>query len=150
VRTAIERRDGDTDLQLDEDVVNSLFNDLQTQGPLLVYANLAGIRDADPGMQRLADQAPWTGKLGPTAATAYADGGSVRIEDFSKTLGGSFTSSELPLGATPSPFKIDSSGAATLIPEPGPVRTLLTAMAPISGEATASSDEVRLHVTLGG
>jgi hypothetical protein len=149
VRTAIERRDGDTDLQLDEDVVNSLFNDLQTQGPLLAYANLAGIRDADPGMQRLADQAPWTGKLGPTAATAYASGG-VRIEEFSKTTSGNFTSSELPFGATPSSFKIDSSGVATLIPAPGPIRTLLTAMAPISGEATASSDEVRLHVTLGG
>jgi hypothetical protein len=150
VRTAIERRDSDTDRQLDEDVVNSLFNDLQTQGPLLVYANLAGIRDADPGMQQLADQAPWTGKLGPTAATAYAEGGSVRIEDFSKTGSGSFTSGELPLGATPSPFRIDSSGAATLIPEPGPIRTLLTALAPISGEATASSDEVRLHVSVGG
>jgi hypothetical protein len=150
VRKAVERRDGDTDLQLDEDVVNSLFNDLQTQGPLLVYASLAGVRDADPGMRQLADQAPWTGKLGPTAATAYAEGGSVRIEDFSKTSSGSFTSSELPLGATPSPFRIDSSGAATLIPQPGPIRSLLTALAPISGEATASSDEVRLHVTLGG
>jgi hypothetical protein len=150
VQTAIERRDGDTDRQLDEDVVNSLFDDLQTQGPLLVYANLADIRDADPGMQQLADQAPWTGKLGPTAATAYADGGVVRIEDFSKTSGGDLTSDELPLGTTPSPFTIDASGAATLIPKPGPIRTLLTSLAPISGEATASSDEVRLHVTVGG
>jgi hypothetical protein len=150
VRTAIERRDGDTDRQLDEDVVDSLFNDLQTQGPLLVYANLARIRDADPGMRQLADQAPWTGKLGPTAATAYASGGRVRMEGLSKTGSGSFSSSELPLGGTPSPFTIDASGAATLIPETGPIRTLLTALAPISGEATASSDEVRLHVTLGG
>jgi hypothetical protein len=150
VRAALQRRDGDTDLQLDEDVVNSLFDDLQTQGPLLVYANLAGIRDADPGMRQLADQTPWTGKLGPTAATAFASGGGVRIEDFSKTTSANFTSGELPFGTTPSAFKIDPSGAAALIPQPGPIRTLLTELAPISGEATGSSNEVRLHVTVGG
>jgi hypothetical protein len=150
VRTAIERRDGDTDRQLDEDVVDSLFNDLQTQGPLLVYANLAGVREVDPGMRQLAGQAPWTGKLGPTSATAYAETGAVRIEGFSKTASGNFSNTELPLGAAPSRFEIDPSAAATLIPQPGPIRTLLTALAPISGEATASSDEVRLHVSVGG
>jgi hypothetical protein len=150
VRTAIERRDGDTDRQLDEDVVNSLFNDLSSQGPLLVYANLADVRGGDPGMRQLAEQAPWTAKLGPTAATAEAENGVVKIEDFSKTSGSNFSSGELPLGSRPSRFQIDASTAASLIPKPGPVRNLLSGLGGVDGEATASSDEVQVHVTAGG
>ena len=43
VRAAIERRDGDSDEQLDEDVVNSLFDELSIEGALLVYANLQAV-----------------------------------------------------------------------------------------------------------
>ncbi len=150
VRTAIERRDGDTDRQLDEDVVNSLFDDLSSQGPLLVYANLADVRDGDPGMRQLAEQAPWTAKLGPTAATAEAENGVVKIEDFSKTSGSNFSSGELPLGSRPSRFQIDATAAASLIPMPGPVRNLLSGLGGVDGEATASSDEVQVRVTAGG
>ncbi len=149
VRAAIERRDGDTDQQLDEDVVDSLFNQLQSQGPLLVYADLDGVRKADPGMRRLARQAPWTAKLGPTAASAEAKNGAVRIEDFSKTSNSDFGSGELPIGTRPSRFEISGSSAASLIPEPGPVRGLLTGLTPMRGVATASSDEVHLEVTVG-
>jgi hypothetical protein len=149
VRTAIERRDGDSDRQLDEDVVESLFNQLATQGPLLVYADLASVREADPGLRSLARQAPWTGRLGPTAATARAVRGSMQIDDFSKTTSGDFSSTELPIGSAPSPFTITAASAAPLIPQPGAIRTLLIGLAPVSGAATASSDEVRFHVTVG-
>ena len=148
VRTAIERRDGNSDQQLDEDVVESLFNGLTTQGPLLVYANLNDVRQADPGLRTLGQQAPWTGLLGPTAATARAVDGSLRIEDFSNTTGGEFSSSDLPLGTEPSHFSISVSGAASLLPL-GPTRMLLAGLAPITGEATASSDQVRLQLTAG-
>jgi hypothetical protein len=149
VRTAIERRDGDSDKQLDEDVVESLFNELDPQGPLLVYADLASVRDADPGLRTLARQAPWIGKLGPTAASARAVRGSMRIEDFSKTTGADFSSTELPIGSAPSQFTITASSANLLIPQPGAIRMLLAGLAPVTGEATASSDEVRLKVTVG-
>jgi hypothetical protein len=148
VRTAIERRDGDSDKQLDEDVVDSLFNGLTTQGPLLVYANLNHVRKADPGLRTLGQQAPWTGLLGPTAATAQAVDGSLRIEEFSNTTGGEFSSGDLPLGTEPSRFAISVSGAASLLP-PGPTRMLLAGLAPMSGEATASPDQVRLQLTAG-
>jgi hypothetical protein len=150
VRAAVERRDGSTDQQLDEDVVESLFNDLDPQGPLLVYADLNQVRKADPGMRTLARLAPWTGDLGPTAATARAVGDKVRIEDFSKSTGAELSSADLPIGATASPFEITDAGAASLLPQPGPVRNLLGGLAPLSGDATASSDEVRLQVTAGG
>jgi hypothetical protein len=148
VRTAIERRDGDSDQQLDQDVVMSLFDDLTTQGPLLVYANLDDVRQADPGLRTLGRQAPWTGMLGPTAATAQAVDGSLRIEDFSNTTGGGFGSTDLPIGTKPSHFAISASSAAFLLPA-GPIRMLLAGLAPISGEATASSDQVRLQLTAG-
>jgi hypothetical protein len=148
VRTAIERRDGDSDLQLDEDVVNSLFNGLGTQGPLLIYADLAGVRKADPGLRTLGHQAPWTEMLGPTAATAQAEDGRLQIEDYSKATGGGFGSADLPIGTAPSRFEISSSSAALLLP-PGPIQMLLAGLAPMVGEATASSDEVRLNVTVG-
>jgi hypothetical protein len=150
VRAAIERRDGDTDGQLDEDVVDSLFDQLATQGPLLVYADLDAVRKADPGLRRLARQAPWTAKLGPTAATAEAQNGTVRIEDFSKTSDAKFSSGELPIGTDPSRFEIARSDTVSLIPDPGPVRGLLAGLTPVRGVATASSDEVHLEVTAGG
>jgi hypothetical protein len=148
VRSAIARRDGDKDAQLDDDAVESLFEGLEETGPLLVYADLGSVREADPGLERLAGQAPWTGKLGQTAASVRAEDGAVKIEDFSKSTE-ELTSDELPLGTKPSSFQITAESAAVLI-DPGPVRELLTGLAPISGEATASSDEVRLHVTVGG
>jgi hypothetical protein len=148
VRTAIERRDGDSDQQLDEDVVESLFDGLTTQGPLLVYANLDDVRQADPGLRALGHQAPWTEMLGPTAATAQAVDGSLRIEDFSNTIGGGFGSADLPIGTEPSHFAISASSAAFLLPS-GPTRMLLAGLAPITGEATATSDQVRLQLTAG-
>jgi hypothetical protein len=148
VRAAIQRRDGDSDRQLDEDVVRSLFDDLEEQGPLLVYAELARVREADPGLETLARQAPWTGMLGQTAATARSVRGALQIEDLSKAPGGDLSSAELPIGTAPSRFTITESTVDSLIPQPGSVRTLLGSLAPITGDATATSDEVRLHVTV--
>lgn len=147
VRTAIERRDGDSDLQLDEHVVLSLFNDLEAEGPLLVYGSLDEVREADLGLRTLGQVAPWTGKLDRTAASAQAVRGSIQIEDFSKASGEGFGSSDLPIGTEPSRFEINASVAASLIPFPGPIRMLLAGLGPVEGEATASSDDVRLRVT---
>ncbi len=150
VRTAIERRDGDSDQQLDEDVVHSIFNDLDPQGPLLVYADLAGVREADAGLRTLGNRAPWTEQLGPTGASVRAVDGSLRIQDFSKTTGGHLDSAEVPIGTEPTKFEIVPSGVPALIPGAGPVRNLLAGLGPLRGEASASADEVRLNLTAGG
>ncbi len=148
VRAAIDRRDGDSDRQLDEDVVQSLFDGLTMQGPLLVYANLDDVRQGDPGLRALGRRAPWTAMLGPTAATVQAVRGSLQVEDFSKSTG-NLTSAELPIGTEPSHFEISASSAGLLLPMPGPIRSLLAGLAPVVGEATATSDEVRLKATVG-
>lgn len=146
VRTAIERRDGDSDLQLDEDVVQGVFDELEPQGPLLVYASLDGVREADLGLRALGRGAPWTGTLNRTAATARVVDGELRIAEVSVTDGEQLESADLPIGAEPSPFEIDASAAATLIPIEGPVRGLLAGLGPVEGEATAGAEEVRLQV----
>lgn len=148
VRAAIERRDGDSDAQLDEDVVESVFDELEAQGPLLVYADLEEVREADPAVRALAQVAPWTGSLGQAAASARPQGTAVRIEVVAKATGGDLTSEDLPVGATPRSFTISPSAAGPLLPRRGPIRGLLSGLAPVQGEATASSDDVRLQATV--
>ncbi len=149
VRAAVRRRDGDRDERIDDGVVDSLFQNLDDTGPLLIYADLREIRESDPGLEQLNGPAPWTAKLGPTGASARVENSVLEIEDFSKASGGDLSSDELPLGAKPSNFVITAQSAAVLI-SAGPVRDLLLGLVPIAGEATATSDEVRLHVTVGG
>jgi hypothetical protein len=147
VRSAIARRDGDKDEQLDDDAVETLFAGLNEGGPLLVYSDLASLREADPGVEGLADQAPWTGKLGETAATVQAEGNTVQIDALSKSTE-DLTPSEPPLSADLTPFELSGATITGLI-SPGPAADLITGVAPISGEGTATSDEVRVHVTVG-
>jgi hypothetical protein len=150
VRAAIERRDGDSDQQLDEDVVKSLFDDLRIEGSLLVYANLQSVRDTDPGLRALASRVPWIGQLGQVAASAEPLAGSVRLEVAAKAPGGDLEASELPLGVAPTRFTLSSANAAGLLPgdHADPVRRLLLSLAPLAGKATASSDEVRAETAV--
>jgi len=146
VREALKRRDGDSDEQLDEDVVQSLFNGIPETGPLLVYAGLDRVREADPAVEALAGSAPWTGLLGPAAATARVENGRLAIEAYAKTTG-DLTSAQPPFG--PEPSQVAISGAAGLL-DPGPAAELLDGLAPFTALATANSDEVRGHLTVGG
>jgi hypothetical protein len=148
VRTAILRRDGDSDEQLDGDVVRSLFDELGEQGPLLVYADLAA-GGPDPGLRALRARKAWIGRLGQTAASLTVTNGALQIEVFAKTTSGDFAPSEVPIGSEPTPFYYDRTGVAAEL-QHGSLRDLLLGLAPISGEATATSDEVRVHATVGG
>jgi len=150
LRAAIERRDGDSDLQLDEDVVKSLFDELGVEGALLAYADLGVIRDADPGLRSLYSQAPWLAQLGQAAASVQPVAGSVRIDIAVKAVEGDIELAGLPVGATPTRFTISSSSAAELLParRADPVRDLLLGLAPLAGEATATADAVRAQAAV--
>jgi hypothetical protein len=148
VRAAIERRDGDRDQQLDEDVVESLFNSLDTQGPLEIYANVAALRDADPGLATLADRVQWIDSAGQAAASARAAAGSVQVEVIVK-MAESLEPSEQPFGTAPAPFSVTSSDLPSLIPRrTDPLREALSGLLPLTGEGTASEDEVRIRATI--
>ena len=147
VRIAIERRDGDSDAQLDEDVVGTALDELQNQEALLVYADLDSMRQIDRGLRRLAERSPWTGSVGEIAASAYPEGRGLGIEVVARATHGELATQELPLGATPRRFEISPASAAALVPA-GPARRLVSVLAPLQGEATASSEQVRAQALL--
>jgi hypothetical protein len=145
VRTAIERRDGDSDRQLDEDVVRSIFDKPGIAGPLLVYADLRRAREADPGLDALAAQLPWLAAAGQAAAAARPVGNALHLDAVLR-----MESNVDPAGqpfATASPsFSIADSDLSALGSQPGdPLRTLIAGLAPVSGTGTSSSEEVRLR-----
>ncbi len=149
VRAAIERRDGDRSQQLDDHSVRSLFDQLPSEGSLLVYADLRAVQDADPGLRALARQVPWIEALGQLAGSVQPMAGSVRLEVAAKSAGADLTASGLAVGEAPTRFNFSSSNAASLLSVGGPtdpLRQLLLGMAPLAVEATASSDELRAKV----
>jgi hypothetical protein len=148
VRAAIERRDGDRDQQLDEDVVESLFNSLDTQGPLLVYANMASLRDADPGLATLADREQWIDSAGQAAASVRAAAGSLQVEVVVK-MAEDLEPADQPFGTAPARFSLSSPELPSLIPRrTDPLREALSGLLPLTGEGTASEDEVRIRATI--
>jgi hypothetical protein len=152
VRAAIERRDGDSDAQLDEDVVNGVLDELRTAGPLDVYANLGEAIDSDPRLSDLASHTPWVASLDKGALTARAEGPSVRLEMVAQTDRQDLDESELPVSAAPSRFALTSAGVAAVLPRRGgpadPIVALLYGLTPMVGEATATTDEVRADLSV--
>jgi hypothetical protein len=152
VRAAVERRDGDSDAQLDEDVVHGVLDDLRTAGPLDVYANLGQAVDSDPELSELASRVPWVASLHQGALTARVEGPSVRLEMVASTDRENLAASELPVSGTPSRFALTSAGVSAVLPGRGvptdPIAALLYGLTPLVGEATATTDEVRASVSV--
>lgn len=151
VRAALERRDGDSDEQLDEDVVNGLIDELALDGPVDVYANLGNVVDDDPVLRSLASQTPWVASLGQGALSAEASGQGLRVELVARTEREPVDPDELPAGETPRSFEITQASVAVVPPRPGspdPVRDLLRGVTPLPVEATATADEIRAEAAL--
>jgi hypothetical protein len=152
VRAAVERRDGDSDAQLDEDVVNGVLDDLRTTGPLDVYANLGQAVDSDPELSELASRTPWVASLDQGALTARVEGPSVRLEMVASTDREDLDESELPVSGTPSRIGLTRAGVSAVLPGRGvptdPIVALLYGLTPLVGEATATTDEVRASVSV--
>ena len=145
VRDAIERRDGDSDRQLDEDVVRSIFGEPGIAGPLLVYADLRRAREADPSLEGLAGQQPWVAAAGQAAASARPVGNALQL-DVVVRMDSSLDPSQQPFGTATASFSIRAPEVAAPGTEPSdPLRSLIAGLAPVEGEGTSSSDEVRLR-----
>jgi hypothetical protein len=131
VRTAIERRDGDSDLQLDNDVVHSIFNDFDPQGPLLVYANVPRIAAEPEVRNHISDRAVLeSGEDAAASVRAVAD--SIEVDVVVR------------LGQEPGPSE------TTLTETPQPLRLLAPGLGALSGVGSLSGDQVRLHLKAGG
>jgi hypothetical protein len=130
VRAAIERRDGDSDEQLDEDVVRSELDELVESGPLSLYGNVAELGE-DPEVQQLISRAPWIGSADSLVASVQADLGSVEIEavvDFEESL-------------EPGDIPFEEGQ------DPDPLGFPLPGLGAVRGVGSISEDEVRLRLT---
>ena len=142
VRAALRRRDGDSDAQLDEDVVKGVLGELRIDGPLDVYANVDSVIESDPGLAAIAAGTPWLRALRQGALTARPTGAALRLEVAVRTRG-DLPESELPATGTPDPFTLTPDDVAGRLGAGDPAGALLRGITPLEGSATASADEVR-------
>ncbi|MEK6278219.1 MAG: hypothetical protein AABM29_09435 [Actinomycetota bacterium] len=151
VRAALQRRDGDSDLQLDEGVVNDLLGDLRTEGPLEIYANLDRVIEADPAARELAALTPWVEALGQAGASASPVDGKLRVEVLATTRE-ELQPGDLPAGDVPTSFTLAADDVDSILQaragSPDTLRHLLLGVAPVSGEATAGQDEIHAEALL--
>jgi hypothetical protein len=127
VRTAIARRDGDSDKQLDKDVVAAAIQKLSDPGPLVLYGNVSGLLD-DPEVARVISDASWTESADDVAATARASADAVDIE-LVVNLERELTAAERPLEETPTQVDIRVPG-----------------LGPLSGTGSTSPDQIRVQL----
>jgi len=152
VRTALQRRDGDSDEQLDEDVVNDLRDDLRIDGALDVYADLEGVIESDRALRSLAARTTWMQALRLGALSARTEGPVLEVELVVRTDEDQVEESELPAGDEPSSFEISTANVPALGQPHGdsqdPVVGLLRGITPLAGEATADSEEIRAEASV--
>jgi hypothetical protein len=122
VRAAIGRRDGDSDEQLDPGVLEDHFEDLGSEGPLLVYANPAQLRGDDRVEELLGGRASFESAK-TAVATASGSGGSVQVE--------------MVIRVDPDiePTRQDALGVTARLPDIGSIR----------GVGAVSEEEIRLR-----
>jgi hypothetical protein len=151
VRAALETRDGDRDEQLDDGEVDGLFDELPEGAPIHIYADFGGLIGPDRAVSGLAQDTPWLDALGKGALSVGAVGDTVELDAFARLDQESLNEQELPAGEEFASFSLSSETLGLLMPSDGaaPMRGLLLAMAPIDGEASASTDELRIRVELG-
>jgi len=128
VRSAVARRDGDSDEQLDEDVVNAALGKLQERGPLAVYGQAPQLL-GEPDVERLFSDASWIESAADAAASVQAVAGTAEIEVV-VNLERDLEPAERPLEQ-----------------EPQPLRLAVSALGSLNGVGSASSDEIRLQLT---
>jgi hypothetical protein len=150
VRSALEIRDGDRDQQLDDGEVGALFDELPEGAPLHVYADFGALIEPDRAVSALAEEEPWLGAIGEGALSVGAVGTTVELDAFARLDEESLGESELPADEEFAPFSLSPEAIGLLLPSNGaaPLRSLMLAMAPIAGDASASSDELRIRVLL--
>jgi hypothetical protein len=151
VRSALEIRDGDRDGQLDDGEVGGLFDELPEGAPIHVYADFGALIGPDSAVSALAQEVPWLDAIGLGALSMAAVGDRVELDAFARLDRQSLNEDELPGGEEFAPFSLSPQALGLLLPSDGaaPLRGLLLAMAPIAGDASASTDELRIRVLLG-
>jgi hypothetical protein len=131
VRAAIARRDGDSDEQLDEDVVSAALQELQQRGPVTIYANVPQLTSIEEIQQLFPNQTISESAV-DGAASLLAEGRSPEIE----------VAVELEEDIRDEQSALDE--------EPVPIGLLIPGLGAVRGVGSVSSDEVQLQLRPSG
>jgi hypothetical protein len=150
VRTALAIRDGDRDGQLDDGEVNDLLDELPAAAAVHAYADFGDLIASDSALNRLTGRVPWLAAIGKGSLSLAASGSRVELDAFARLDQRSLEEDDLPAGEEFTAFSLTRPLLAGLLPASGSsqLRAPLLALAPITGEASATTDELRARVEL--
>jgi hypothetical protein len=150
VRTALAIRDGDRDGQLDDGEVNDLLDKLPASAAVHAYADYTALIAPDFALNALAARTPWLAAMGLGSLSLAANGPEVELDAFAQLDRESLDEADLPAGEEFSAFSLSRQRVASLLTAHGDsqLRAPLLAMAPITGDSSASTDELRAQVAL--
>jgi hypothetical protein len=150
VRTALEIRDGDRDGQLDDGEVGDLLEELPEAAPIHAYADFTALISPDRALNELAGSTPWLAAMGRGGLSIASSGPGVELDAFAELDRDSLEEAELPAGEEFTAFSLSRGLLGGLLTTEGDsqLRAPLLAMAPIDGEASATTDELRVRVEL--
>jgi hypothetical protein len=150
VRTALEIRDGDDDLHLDDGEVGDLLDELPEEAPIQVYTETALLLSPDFALNALADRTPWLAAMDEGALAITAAGPGVVLDLFARLDRESLDEAELPASEEFADFSLSRADLTALLTTTGAsqLRPTLLGMTPIEGEVSASTDELRARVEL--
>ncbi len=152
LRTAIERRDGTDDNQLDDGEVKSLIDELPREEPLEVYADLTELRHDDPNAAAMARAEPAIRALGKTAASLGPRRGGPVLDLFSKLEPSAAGDQVLPEDEGRASFSVSSAAIRRAFRRAevraGRVGRLSISAAPLAAALTVTGDELRAKLRL--
>ena len=160
LRGAIRLRDGDRDAQIDEGKVSDLLEELPSEASLHIYLDVQALARSEPAVAALArPPAAWINAVGPAAVAITAPGGGLRADVFAEidpdaVRNGQTLDQPIPLGERPATLSFSREQLGALLTgefaKTSPLHRALLGIAPIDGEASATEDELRARLQLGG
>ncbi len=151
LRTAIKRRDGNQDDQLDDGEVKSLLGELPRQEPLEAYADLAELRRDDPDAAAIAEAEPWFRRLGKAAVSLGPRPGAPVLDLFSEIGPARGGGDALPDEGRAS-FAISPTAIRRALrggePRAGRLGRLSISAAPLAAAVIVTGDELRAKLRL--
>jgi hypothetical protein len=155
LRAAIQRRDGDSEGQLDDAEVESLLGELPREEQLEAYADVPALRREDPEAAALAQRQPWIRRLGKAAASLGPRSGVPVLDLFSQlepAAEGTQGAQVLPAEEGRASFAVSAEAVRRAVggAEPTAARLgrLSIAAAPLAAAVTVTGDELRAKLRL--
>jgi len=152
LQLAIDSRDGDADLHLDDDEVDAALDEVPQAGPLLVYLDVngaddrAGVIAVDPAIRAMFEEAPWTTSLAGLAMSLSPQNTGVTVDIEARLLETTQPDLEPPLSEAPSAIVLTREEIGRVLggsmDAASPIRSTVSALAPIRGQAYLADEQL--------